>query len=156
MFSYHILPFKFARCRTQQNHLVSMSRICKPRRPLAIALPPKRHWPRSTSSTRTMRPCRSTRRHCWATQDPQLMLEASLLCVRACQRTRFRDGAVAESRYRLQVRLVALRLHSPSLKTPIMLDLSTPAKMAELKKTSTVTIKEVRSRLSIQLKGSGH
>lgn len=45
------------------------------------------------------------------------------------------------------MQLLALRLHSPSLKTPIMLDLSSPAKMADLKQSSKVTIKEVRSQL---------
>jgi hypothetical protein len=43
-----------------------------------------------------------------------------------------------------QVALVALRLTSPQLKTPVTLDLSNPAKLAELK----VTIKEVSSRIS--------
>lgn len=42
-----------------------------------------------------------------------------------------------------QVKVLALRLTSPSLSTPIVLDLSRPEKVAALKKHSEVVIKEV-------------
>ena len=95
------------------------------------------------------RPCRSTKQPFLETQDRQQpVLGASLLCVDA--RIRGRVRVVADGCEQMkQVQLVALRLHSPSLKVPIMLDLSTPAKMAELKQTSKVTIKEVRSQTSL-------
>ena len=52
--------------------------------------------------------------------------------------------AIPATPHLCQVALVALRLTSPQLKTPVTLDLSNPAKLAELK----VTIKEVGSRVS--------
>ena len=51
--------------------------------------------------------------------------------------------ATLATRHACQVALVALRLTSPQLKTPVTLDLSNPAKLAELK----VTIKEVGSSI---------
>lgn len=57
----------------------------------------------------------------------------------------------------LQITLIALRLTSPGLKSPIVLDLSTPESIAKLKgKTDVATIKEgAEYSVEIEFKVSG-